>query len=376
MPLFSARNWSRWTLFLAFWTIVGLAFASQFYLASARAGWSVTWEQALLSSLGDWYVFALLSVPAIKLARTFPFQRQKWLAVAVIHILGSILLSACYIVIRAWLAHLYSLTTPAPVTFARAFGPLLAKPFQYYLWVFWVIMAVSHAFDYYQKYHDRELRASELEKSLAQAKLRALQSQLNPHFLFNTLHTISALMHKDVDAADRMIMKLSELLRLALDNTDTHEVPLSQELDFLKRYLEIEQTRFKQRLAVQMEIAPETLAAEVPNLVLQPLVENAIRHGIERHARPGKIVLRAMRQNGDLRLEVQDNGAGLPEGGLTREGIGLSNTRDRLQQLYGAAQKFELQNVESGGLLARVTIPFHEVALEPPGRNPRKLENE
>lgn len=359
MTVLAAKHWSRWTLFLAFWTIVGLAFASQFYLSSARAGWSVTWEQAVFSSLGDWYVFALLSIPAIKLARMFPFQRKTWLAVGTIHILGSILLSAGYIVLRAWLAQLYSLTTPAPVPFGRAFAPLLAKPFQYYLWVFWVIMAVSHAFDYYQKYHERELRASELEKSLAQAKLRALQSQLNPHFLFNTLHTISALMHKDVDAADRMIMKLSELLRLALDNTETHEVPLSQELDFLKRYLEIEQTRFQKRLTVEMEIAPDTLGAEVPNLVLQPLVENAIRHGIERHARPGRIVLRSARRNGELCLEVQDNGSGIPEGGLKREGIGISNTRDRLQQLYGEAQKFELQNVATGGLLARVTIPFH-----------------
>jgi sensor histidine kinase YesM len=365
MPLFAAKHWSRWTLFMAFWTIVGLAFASQFYLSSARAGWSVTWEQALFSSLGDWYVFAFLSIPAVKLARTFPFQRQNWLAVLVIHVLGSVLLSAAYILLRAGAAHLYSLTTPVPVPFGRAFTPLLSKPFQYYLWVFWVIMAVSHAFDYYQKYHDRELQASELEKSLAQARLRALQSQLNPHFLFNTLHTISALMHKDVEAADRMIMKLSELLRLALDNTDTHEVPLSQELEFLKRYLEIEKTRFKQRLTVEMEIAPETLGAEVPNLVLQPLVENAIRHGIERHSRPGKIVLRAARQNDDLLLEVQDNGGGLPPGGLKREGIGISNTRDRLQHLYGGRQKFELQNLASGGLLARVTIPFHRSPVDP-----------
>jgi two-component system, LytTR family, sensor kinase len=368
MPLSAAKHWSKWTLFLAFWTIVGLAFASQFYLSSLRAGWPVTWEQAVFSSLGDWYVFALLSIPAIKLARAFPFERRKWLAIGVIHLLASILFSFAYIVLRAWVAQIHSLTSPAPLTFSRAFTPLLAKPFQYYLWVFWVIMAVSHAFDYYQKYHDRELRASELEKSLAQARLQALQSQLNPHFLFNTLHTISALMHKDVEAADRMIMKLSELLRLALDNIDIHEVPLSQELEFLNRYLEIEKTRFRQRLTVEMQIAPETLCAEVPNLVLQPLVENAIRHGIERHARPGKIILRSQQRNGHLLLEVQDNGAGLPEGKLSREGIGLSNTRNRLQQLYGSGQKFELQNVDSGGLLARVTIPFHTAEKEPNAR--------
>jgi LytS/YehU family sensor histidine kinase len=156
-----------------------------------------------------------------------------------------------------------------------------------------------------------------------------------------------------------MVMKLSELLRLALDNTDTHEVPLSQELDFLHRYLEIEKTRFRERLNVEMNIAPETLQARVPNLVLQPLVENAIKHGVERHARPGRIVLRAQRHNGQLELEVQDNGGGIPEGKPLREGIGLANTRSRLQQLYGPAQKFELKNVETGGLLARVVLPFH-----------------
>jgi LytS/YehU family sensor histidine kinase len=249
------------------------------------------------------------------------------------------------------------------LSFFRAF-PLLTKTFQYNVWVYWVIVSVCHAFDYYRKFHERELRASELEKRLAQAKLQALQSQMNPHFLFNTLHTISALMHKDVEAADHMVMKLSELLRLALDNTEVHEVSLSQELDFLKRYLEIEQTRFRDRLKVEMQIAPETLRARVPNLVLQPLVENAIRHGIERHARPGRIVLRAERRNGALELEVQDNGNGLPPGGLAREGIGLSNTRSRLETLYGSNHQFELRNVESGGLLARVVIPLHETSQE------------
>jgi sensor histidine kinase YesM len=134
---------------------------------------------------------------------------------------------------------------------------------------------------------------------------------------------------------------------------------LRQELDFLRRYLEIEQTRFGERLVVEMQIAPETLDAQVPNLVLQPLVENAIRHGVERHARPGRITLRAAQNNGRLELHVQDNGAGLPTEGFAREGIGISNTRNRLEQLYGADQKFELQNAEGGGLLARVVIPFH-----------------
>jgi two-component system, LytTR family, sensor kinase len=354
------KHWSRWTLFGAFWTLVGLSFAIHFYLNSSKTGRGVSWGEAVTFSLADWYVFALLSIPVVKLARHFPFERRTCGWVTLIHLIYSVLFSFGFMFLRAIVGEAQHWFWPGSgLPFLQAF-PLLTKTFQYNIWVYWVILSVCHAFDYYQKFHERELRASELEKSLAQAKLQALQSQMNPHFLFNTLHTISALMHKDVDAADRMVMKLSELLRLALDNTASHEVPLSQELNFLERYLEIEQTRFRDRLKVEMQIAPETLGARVPNLVLQPLVENAIRHGIERHARPGRIILRAARHNGQIELEVQDNGDGLPPGGPKREGIGISNTRSRLQQLYGSHQKFELQNVPSGGLLARVVIPFHE----------------
>jgi signal transduction histidine kinase len=353
-----ARHWSRWTLFFAFWTLVGLSFAIQFYLASSNAGWPVPWNKAVISSLADWYVFAALSIPAFKLAGRFAFERANWARVGVLHLIASFLFSCSFVALRGLVAYWEAQIAGTPAGFAQVLNALLAKTFYLNLWFYWVIVAVGHALNYYRKFHERELRASELEGRLAQAKLQALQSQMNPHFLFNTLHTISALMHKDVDAADRMVMKLSELLRLALDNTDTHEVPLSQELDFLKRYLEIEQTRFRERLNVELNIAPETLKARVPNLVLQPLVENAIRHGVERHARPGRIVLRAQRHDGQLELEVQDNGGGLPDGKPLREGIGLTNTRTRLQQLYGAAQKFELKNVETGGLLARVVLPF------------------
>ena len=337
-----------------------MSFAIHFYLNSSKTGRGVSWAEAVTFSLGDWYVFAVLSIFVVRLARRFPFERRTWGWVALVHLVYGVLFSFAFMFLRAGVSELQQWLRPGSgLPFFQAF-PLLMKTFQYNIWVYWVILSVCHAFDYYRKFHERELRASELEKSLAQARLQALQSQMNPHFLFNTLHTISALMHKDVDAADHMIMKLSELLRLALDNTATHEVPLSQELDFLKRYLEIEQTRFRDRLKVEMEIAPDTLKARVPNLLLQPLVENAIRHGIERHARPGKITLRAARRENLMELQVQDNGNGLPEGGLKREGIGISNTRSRLQQLYGTKQKFELQNLPAGGLLARVTIPFHE----------------
>lgn len=359
-PALQEKRWFRAGMLFLLWTGIGIAFASQLHLWSG-----VTWEQALTSSLGDWYVFAALSLPAIWLARRFHFERENWGAMLGGHIFFSVLFSFGYIFARAGLGVAQGHLSGGALPYTRILASLFNKTFAYNIGVYWMILATNHAFAYYRKFHERELSNKELEARLAQARLKALQMQLNPHFLFNTLHTISALMHSDLEAADRMVMKLSELLRLALDNTDTHEVALRQELDFLARYLEIEQTRFGERLSVEMEIDSHLLDARVPNLVLQPLVENAIRHGIERHAKPGKIVLRANQQDGQLELEVQDNGAGLPKNGRYSEGIGLSNTRSRLEQLYGTAQKFTLENVPSGGLLARVVIPYRVEQVEP-----------
>ncbi|MEW6130096.1 MAG: histidine kinase [Acidobacteriota bacterium] len=234
------------------------------------------------------------------------------------------------------------------------------------LFTFWAMVGVIYAFEYYRKYRLHELRASQLEIQLSQAQLQALRMQLNPHFLFNTLHAISSLMRRNVEEADRMIAHLSDLLRLSLEHTGQQEVPLNQELEFLKRYLEIEQTRFQERLRVCMEIAPETLDALVPNLILQPLVENAIRHGIAPRAAPGTVEVFARRQGETLEIQVQDNGCGLQHNdssGLT-EGVGLANTRARLIQLYGAAQHFELKNRTEGGVTVKLIIPFRQCSAQ------------
>jgi two-component system LytT family sensor kinase len=183
--------------------------------------------------------------------------------------------------------------------------------------------------------------------------------------LFNTLHSISSLMHQDVEAADRMIARLSDLLRAALEGAGTQQVTLRQELDLLQLYLSIEQIRFGNRLTVKMNIAPDTLEAQVPNLILQPLVENAIKHGIEPRARPGCIELQAQRQNGMLRIVVSDNGTGLGKNGATREGVGLSNTRARLRELYGTAQRFELVSGQEGGVRVELNFPFREEPEQP-----------
>ncbi len=184
--------------------------------------------------------------------------------------------------------------------------------------------------------------------------------QLHPHFLFNTLHAIWTLMHKDVETADRMLARLSDLLRITLENSGMQEVPLKQELAFLEPYLEIEQTRFGDRLSVQLDVEPDTLDALVPNLLLQPLVENAIRHGIAPRAAGGRIRISAKRENAKLRVQVRDNGAGIPESEreVLKEGVGLTNTRARLQQLYGAGHRLELHNAVDGGLEVTLELPF------------------
>ncbi len=349
------NRWLKWLLIFSFWTLIGLSFACQFHISSSQAGLDVTWRQAISYALADWYVFALLSFPVIGLARRYHFEAGTRGRSLSVHLIGSVLFSLTYMVIRAWVG-----TFQSSASFADAFQPLLVKTWHFNLLLYWVMVAVASAFDYYRKYRERELRAAELESRLAQARLQALQMQLNPHFLFNSLHSISALMHKDIDAAERMISRLGDLLRAALESSDAQEITLGRELELLKRYLELEQIRFGDRLNVRIEASPDTLEAQVPNLIMQPLVENAIRHGIEPHARQGRIELRAQRNGDELTLEVRDNGDGLPAGSPQRNGVGLSNTRARLKTLYGDAHELEMRTAPEGGLLVRMIIPYHQ----------------
>ncbi|HMV49826.1 MAG TPA: histidine kinase, partial [Blastocatellia bacterium] len=188
--------------------------------------------------------------------------------------------------------------------------------------------------------------------------LQALKMQLQPHFLFNTLNSISALQLTDVETANRMTARLGDFLRLTLDNAGTQEVTLRQEMEFLRGYLEIEQLRFQERLQVTFDLTPEALEARVPNLILQPIVENSIRHGIAPVSEAGRIEVRAARQNGHLELSVRDDGPGIVAGESGKDGIGLANTRSRLQQLYGDAHRLDIENAAGGGLLVKMTIPF------------------
>jgi sensor histidine kinase YesM len=357
----ASRSLSRsllWFLGLgALWTLVGLAFASQFYLSSTLIGRTVSWGQAIGYSLGDWYVWAVLSVPVLIFARRFPPEGDQPWRTAAIHLGGALVASLVYVVIRAFVGQMHSLVIDEPVTFGEVFRPLLVKTFPFNLLIYGVIISVSHAIDYYRKYHERTVHTLELEKHLAEARLQALLRQLKPHFLFNTLNGIASLMHSDVDAADRMLVRLSELLRITMSHPAQALSPIRDEVAFIEKYLEIERIRFRDRLTVSLEVDPTTLDIKVPSLLVQPLVENAIRHGIEPHARPGRIEVRVLREDDALLVSVADNGAGQPPGGFTREGIGLGNTRARLRELYGESHRFELANRSNGGLEVRLTLP-------------------
>ncbi len=352
------RRLLRWLGFGSFWTLVGLAFAGQFYLSSSLLGRTITWTDAIAYSLGDWYVWALLSIPIAYLARRFPPENTSPWRTAAIHLGAALVCSLVYVVLRSFVGQVHSWILGQPATFAEVFRPLFVKTFPFNLLIYGVIVSVSHALDYYRKYHERTVQALELEKLLTEARLQALLRQLKPHFLFNALNGIASLMYSDVNAAERMLVRLSELLRQTMAQSDAQFTPLRDELAFLDKYLEIERIRFRDRLTVEMDVDPTTLDVRVPSLILQPLVENAIRHGLEPQARPGRIVLRVKREDTDLVLTVTDNGGGLPPGGLKNEGIGLTNTRARLAELYGRRHRFELASPPEGGVSVRLTLPL------------------
>jgi sensor histidine kinase YesM len=231
--------------------------------------------------------------------------------------------------------------------------------------VYGAILGAGYAMDYYHRFREHEIRVSRLEHQLVQARLETLISQLHPHFLFNTLNAISALVERDPAATRRMIARISDLLRLTLETKDRHEIPLAQELSFLRHYLDIEQIRYQDRLRLDWEIHPGLEEALVPPMVLQPLVENAVRHGIGQRTAGGAVRIGTRRENGRLILEVQDDGPGIRAGQdrtSPNGGMGLHNTRSRLEQLYGGHAALELYGQERG-FVARISIPYHTVPV-------------
>lgn len=368
----------QWLLNLGIWTLIGVFFTSQGYLfhTDIRGTYPFQWEKWFFRELTYCYLFALFTPLILWFVQRFRIERQHLLRGLLIHIPMSFLFSMLVKGLHACILALMSdptLVGDNPMLMGvdpqKPFSFLKLVKFTYYTLdtgalIYWVILLISHAMGYFTRYQQAESKAAQLEAKLAQAQLQALKMQLHPHFLFNTLNSISELLHEDAEAADKMLVRLGDFLRMTLQNSGAQEVPLEQELEFLKCYLEIEQTRFHDHLKIEMEIEPQTLTAQVPNLVLQPIVENAIRHGIAPRAAQGEIHICAERKNGMLCVKVEDNGPGLPAGEPSEnsfsKGVGLSNTRARLEQLYGSKQRLELIRGTSGGLLVNLEIPFRE----------------
>jgi len=316
------------------------------------------WEKVLVVWLFCGYSWLLLTPFILRLANRFPLERGRLLSSITIQLIASAFFSVFCLTI-------FSVTRRAllggkPVTLREELQNLIISEFHTELLVYWAIIGIVNSLNYYRKYRERELKASQLEARLVESQLEALRAQLHPHFLFNTLNSISVLMRRDVESADRMLLQLSSLLRAMLTKDTAHEIPLRQELEFLERYLEIEQTRFRDRLTVRMLIDPATLDGLVPRLIFQPLVENALRHGIADRESGGLIEICAEQRDGHISLEVRDNGPGIRLHELEFiEGVGLANTRARLDHLYGRDGCFEWRNADNGGLVVRASLPFH-----------------
>jgi signal transduction histidine kinase len=359
-------------LFLGAWSLLGVLWVLPTVFDAVAADEPLPWQRLLPVFIG-WQIWGVLTPFVLWVSRRFPLDRGVRLPSVFVH-LGAA--AACALVDLVAYSGVRSLVLQA-VGRQESFPDLMRLHLlqggaAFDLLLYAAIAAGGHAFEYYRRYRDREVETSQLEARLIEAQLQVLKMQLHPHFLFNTLNSISSLMHRDVEAADRMIALLSDLLRMSLQSSAQQVVPLEQELAFLERYLEIETTRFPDRLRVGYAIEPAAREALVPNLLLQPLVENAIRHGIALRSAPGRVEVRAGVAGGRLRLEVQDDGPGMPGSKPAREGIGLSNTRVRLAQLYGEDHTLEVRNAPRGGLLVRIVIPFS--ATEPVEERPLAME--
>jgi two-component system LytT family sensor kinase len=361
----------RWA---GIWGAACLIFVSQNALRYIMRDQPVDWFNALWLEALYWVPWLALTPVLLWAARSKPLGSAAPRSHIAWHL--AIMVALSFVQVPAadalqYFAGVHHAATPpagGPVQvidlFRRSFPALVITAW----WKYWVFMGLYYAFDYHRRFREREVAAAHLETQLATAHLQALRMQLHPHFLFNALHSAAMLTMMDPEAAHRVLVQLSALLRTTLDRSAAPEVPLSEEIDFMDHYLAIEQIRFQDRLRVDIHADDDALSAVVPNLILQPLVENAVRHGIARRTDARCLTIRAARENGSLVLEVEDDGPGLPPGWTLTppdgSGVGLTNVRSRLERTYGEQARLELLTPadEAGrprpGVLARVTIPY------------------
>ncbi len=362
-PMSVLKRWGRvWAIAFILWTVLAFLSAAGAHVYTASMGSPESWAQLLAWNITISFVWSLFTPPVYALARHFTFDRNNWPRVLALHLAASISLTFLAATLIVWLEPFVTWTPQAHVPFPAHMLSRAFMDFQRY----WYILLITQAISFYGKYRERELESSQLEAQLAHAQLEMLKAQLEPHFLFNTLNSIAALARNDGPAAENMTLQLADLLRFSLDAIGVHEVPLSREVTMLQKYIDIQQMRFRDRLQVEMDIAPNTLPAQVPNMILQPLVENAIKHGIGPRRAPGHIHIRTRQVFDELWMEISDDGLGLTcfGGVVPPEGVGLRNTRARLQQLYNHDHRLTLEDAPGGGCIVKIHIPFRTYSEE------------
>ena len=352
----------RWILIVCGWTIVGLLFTVQEIVLAKVDGGHVNWVVFGALELIYWNVWAAFTPLVIGLAKRFPLTGPGLVRHIAIHAVASFLMAPLasvteYFLVSGLLRLLSRLTASVASRDLPTFTDSLLSMSVTGLLTYWLVVGLYQSFHFYQAAMERQTKAAQLETQLSQAELENLKSQLHPHFLFNSLHTIGILMQEDVDAASHLLVCLGDLLRMALERRE-NEITLQSELEFVGKYLEIEQTRFHDRLKVQMDVPPDLLEVYVPSLALQPLVENAIKHGISVDSAAGRLEIAAKRRNGRVWLCVRDDGPGPVSESRLRFGVGLSNVQSRLKQLYGDESSLELTGGNGRGCEAIITIPL------------------
>ena len=348
----------QWLLILAICaSIVFVAGAISLYIELNRLEIE---PRHLIESASFWVFWAIHAPLIIILSRRFSFERRRLAKSLLIYIsagtVWAMLVQGLPLFLLFILKDFTSYNLDQFYLFSDWASMLLPNAL-----IYWLILSIGLIFSYYERYQNEMLKASKLDAQLSNARLRALQMQLHPHFLFNTLHSISALaLDNEIRDAVKMINRLSELLRLTLDKADVQIVTLEDEIEFTRRYLEIERIRFHDRLIVEMDIDPQALTAQVPTLILQPLVENAMRHGVDSNSGTSRIQIAARRQNDRILLEVRDDGTDPQKiaGQNGAAGLGLKNTRARLAELYGEDHSFSLGRSENEWTVAQIVIPF------------------
>jgi signal transduction histidine kinase len=356
----------RWLLQLAVAALVTVVFTSQVYVWVNLWPMTVSWWSALLWSIPQLLIWGLSIPLVLKLARRLPLEGLRRPGRFVLHLALSVAYAFGVLVVLdlsdAILRWSYLIGAP---------GSLVADLDKTIIYlhmgmaVYWVVLAADHARHYYGEVRARELQATRLEGQLARAELNALRMQLQPHFLFNTMNAITVLMRSDPAQAEHMVHRLSDFLRVTLDGDGSQEVPLEEELAYLRSYLAIEEARFGDRLTVHFDVADDATAGLVPGLILQPLVENAVRYGIAARAAPGTVGIRVRREGPHLDLMVWDDGPGITSE-APDEGVGLSNTRQRLTTLYGAGHTLTVANRPEGGLAVAMRLPWRTTTSETP----------